>query len=103
MHRIRVTQAFIDGCDDRIPQNLTILLNAAEKLRSSEGDAADESLRCVANALLLVDEARTTWVEIHGADHCVTILEVRYHSSSRYCSVISTINHRNRRLPILSS
>ncbi|KLO08412.1 hypothetical protein SCHPADRAFT_880592 [Schizopora paradoxa] len=56
-------------------ENLTILLNAAEKLRSSESDAADESLRCIANALLLVDDARIPWVEIHGADHCVTLLE----------------------------
>ncbi len=99
-------------CADRLPhtftsltlsQNLAILLNAAEKLRSSESDAADESLRCVANALLLVDDARMTWVEIHGRTivlrswRCVIVI------SLEICSVISSMGRRNRLLPILSS
>ena len=58
-----------------VSQNLSILLKAAEGLRAKDSDAADEALRCVANALLLVEECRTTWVEIQGADHCLDLLE----------------------------
>lgn len=41
-------------------------------------EASSEALRCIANALLLVERARTTFIEkeVDGGDACVTLLEV---------------------------
>lgn len=38
----------------------------------------DESLRCVANALLLIEEARVTWIgeTVGGGSACVNLLQV---------------------------
>ncbi|KAL5508603.1 hypothetical protein ACEPAH_6222 [Sanghuangporus vaninii] len=55
--------------------NLRILLSATKSLRSSDSDAADDALRCVANALLLVDRGRDTWIDIQGGAYCVDLLE----------------------------
>ncbi|EJD00790.1 uncharacterized protein FOMMEDRAFT_141603 [Fomitiporia mediterranea MF3/22] len=55
--------------------NLRILLSTTKSLRSSDTEAADDALRCVANALLLVERGRETWVDIHGGAYCVDLLE----------------------------
>ncbi|KAI5119629.1 hypothetical protein M0805_007893 [Coniferiporia weirii] len=54
--------------------NLRVLLSAAESFRAVDSDAADDALRCIANALLLVEKGRASWVEIQGATHCVDLL-----------------------------
>ncbi|KAG8962438.1 hypothetical protein FRC03_004245 [Tulasnella sp. 419] len=58
------------------PKNLEILHSYA---RSQDTEASKESLRCVANALLLhaegSGEARTSWISVGGAGTCVDILK----------------------------
>ncbi|KAH8115763.1 guanine nucleotide exchange factor [Phellopilus nigrolimitatus] len=55
--------------------NLKVLLGAAETLRDVDNEAADDALRCVANALLLIEKGRATWVNLRGSTHCVNLLE----------------------------
>ena len=45
-------------------------------LRPTDLEAANEALRCVANALLLVDASRDTWIEVGGAAYCAERLKV---------------------------
>lgn len=53
-----------------------MLLNATKELRASDANAADDALRCVANALLLVESGRDNWTNIGGSAYCVDLLEV---------------------------
>jgi len=59
------------------PESLKALLGFQSSLKDYP-DAASEALRCIANALLLIDSARTPFLEkgIDGGDICMTMLEV---------------------------
>lgn len=61
-----------------IPANLSALLALSNSLKN-DPEASSECFRCVANALLLIDGARVTWVEkeVGGGEACVDLLEVR--------------------------
>ena len=58
--------------------NLSTMLALSTALKN-DTDAASESLRCVANALLLVDSARNIWVDtqVGGGEACISLLDVR--------------------------
>jgi hypothetical protein len=58
------------------PANLSTLLSLSMSLEDPE--ASLEALRCVANALLLIESARVVWVgnEVEGGVACVGLLEV---------------------------
>ena len=57
--------------------NLSTLLGFAAAFKD-DLDASSEALRCVANALLLIEEARSTFIgkSVNGGDICLTMLEV---------------------------
>ena len=57
--------------------NLLTLLGFATAFKD-DPDASGEALRCVANALLLIEEARSTFISksVNGGDTCLTMLEV---------------------------
>lgn len=57
--------------------NLITLL-AINKALDSDAEASNEALRCVANAMLLIEEARITFVSraVGGGQAMVTLLEV---------------------------
>ncbi|KAF8516680.1 guanine nucleotide exchange factor [Gautieria morchelliformis] len=57
------------------PQNLQILLTLGTDSRESHAEAAHEAMRCVANALLLIDTGRDSWLDIRGGEACVEMLE----------------------------
>lgn len=59
-------------------QNLKILLTAAEILLTTDENAMYDALRCIANALLLVDEGRARWVDVGGGDYCASLLDVSF-------------------------
>ena len=61
---------------DHFDQNLPILLNLGTDTRESHLEAAYEAMRCVANALLLIDSGRDVWLDIQGGEACVEMLEV---------------------------
>jgi len=65
-----------------IPANLSTLLGFASIFKD-DLEASSEALRCIANALFLVDESRSTFIskEVNGGDTCVLMLEVRYRAS----------------------
>ena len=63
-------------------------------MRSSDPDAADEALRCIANALLLVDTARNTWADVGGI-YCVELLEVRGAQQLPYLNLIDCTQQTN--------
>ncbi|KAF9535078.1 guanine nucleotide exchange factor [Crepidotus variabilis] len=56
--------------------NLSTLLGFATTMKDDQ-DASCEALRCIANALLLVEGARSTFItkEVNGGDTCITMLE----------------------------
>lgn len=58
-------------------ENLSTLLGLAATFKDDQ-DASCEALRCIANALLLIEGARSTFIskEVNGGDICITILEV---------------------------
>ncbi|CAA7259506.1 unnamed protein product [Cyclocybe aegerita] len=56
--------------------NLSTLLSFAATFKD-DPDASSEALRCIANALLLIENARSTFIEkeVNGAELCLTMLE----------------------------
>ncbi|KAF8803720.1 hypothetical protein BYT27DRAFT_7195060 [Phlegmacium glaucopus] len=56
--------------------NLSTLLGFADAFKD-DPDASSETLRCVANAMLLIEEARTTFISksVNGGDKCLAMLE----------------------------
>jgi hypothetical protein len=60
--------------------NLSILLAVSKNFSGSNLDASLEALRCIANALLLIESARTTLTSdsVNGGEYCVLLLEVSY-------------------------
>jgi len=59
------------------PANLSFLLSLSAS-QAPDLELSYEALRCVANALLLVEKARTTWVEqvVGGGSACIELLNV---------------------------
>ncbi|KAF8516016.1 guanine nucleotide exchange factor [Hysterangium stoloniferum] len=55
--------------------NLQILYNIGTDTKEQNAEAAQEALRSCANALLLIEAARDTWLDIHGGEACVEMLE----------------------------
>ena len=57
--------------------NLSTLLGFATGFKD-DPDASSEALRCIANALLLIEEARSTFIGkgVNGGDTCIIMLEV---------------------------
>jgi hypothetical protein len=60
--------------------NLLTLLGFATTFKDDLG-AFSEALRSIANALLLIEEARSTFISenVNGGDACILILEVFFH------------------------
>lgn len=81
------------------PSNLSTLLALSTAFKD-DPDASLEALRCVANALLLIEAARTTWVakEVRGGGACVELLEVSHYAMA-YPTTSSYVFPRN--LPLL--
>lgn len=59
------------------PANLSTLLALSTSLKN-DPEAINEALRCIANALLLIEAARMTWVgeQVGGGEACIDFLEV---------------------------
>jgi len=57
--------------------NLLTLLGFATKFKD-DVEASSEALRSIANALLLIEEARSTFIskDINGGDACILMLDV---------------------------
>ena len=64
------------------PGNLSTLLVLFSAFKD-DPDASSEALRCIANALLLVESARSTFIqrEVDGGTICISLLEVSYSSA----------------------
>jgi hypothetical protein len=63
-----------------LDRNLSTLLAASKNFKESNLDASLEALRCVANALLLIESARATIISasVNGGEYAVLLLEVSY-------------------------
>lgn len=61
-----------------LDSNLSTLLASSKSFKDSNLDASLEALRCVANALLLVESARATIISdsVNGGEYAVLLLEV---------------------------
>jgi hypothetical protein len=61
-----------------LPGNLSALLLLSTSYKD-DADASLESLRCIANALLLIEKARDTFLKspVNGGQFCLHALEVR--------------------------
>jgi len=57
-------------------------------------DASSEALRSIANALLLIEEARSTFISknVNGGDACILILEVFFPSSRENTALWLTVS-----------
>lgn len=58
--------------------NVSTLLAASKSFKDSNLEASLEALRCIANALLLVESARATLINgpVNGGEYIVSLLEV---------------------------
>lgn len=58
--------------------NLSTLLTASKNFKDSNLEASLEALRCIANALLLIESARATLISdsVSGGEYIVLLLEV---------------------------
>jgi hypothetical protein len=72
------------------PDNLSALLSLSTSYKD-DPDASLESLRCIANALLLIETSRETFLKppVNGGDFCLNALEVCC-TSSFHLSAFST-------------
>lgn len=79
------------------PANLSTLLALSTAFKN-DPDATSEALRCVANALLLVDSARNTWVDkqVGGGEACISLLDVKIPVIMINVKLIRWWPHRNR-------
>ena len=61
-----------------LDSNLSTLLAASKSFKDSNLEAALEALRCIANALLLIEGARATLISdsVNGGEYAVSLLEV---------------------------
>jgi hypothetical protein len=58
--------------------NLSTLLAVSKELKNSNLEASLDALRCIANALLLIESARATLINgsVNGGESVVLLLEV---------------------------
>jgi hypothetical protein len=58
--------------------NLSVLLAASKSFKDSNLEASLDALRCIANALLLIESARATLLNgsVNGGEYAVLLLEV---------------------------
>jgi len=63
-----------------LDNNLSALLATAKSFKDSNLEASLEALRCIANALLLVESARATLISdsVNGGEYAVLLLEVSW-------------------------
>lgn len=63
------------------PENMSTLLTIAQSFRD-DTPALNETLKCTANSLLLVDSGRLTWTnsDVGGGEFTIDLLEVSHHS-----------------------
>jgi hypothetical protein len=61
-----------------LASNLSVLLTASKNFKDSNLEASLEALRCIANALLLIESARATFISdsVNGGEYAVLLLEV---------------------------
>lgn len=62
-----------------LPANLSALLNISSSYKDKDDvEASNEALKCIANALLLIESARTGFVkkEVGGSEAIIELLEV---------------------------
>lgn len=61
--------------------NLSALLTASNYFHKDDIDASNEALKCIANALLLIESSRSLFVrkEVGGSEAIVDLLEVGSH------------------------
>jgi hypothetical protein len=66
--------------------NLSILLGLVASLKD-DPEASGEALRCIANAMLLIERARSVFIskEVNGGETCISWLQVR---NSCHCRVV---------------
>lgn len=59
--------------------NLSTLLSLSSTFKD-DAEASAEALRCIANTVLLIDHARSTFIEksVNGGEICITLLEVSH-------------------------
>ncbi len=57
---------------------MSTLLAVSKRLKDSNLEASLEALRCIANALLLIESARATLISdsVNGGEYVVLLLEV---------------------------
>lgn len=76
------------------PANLSTLLTLSTCTAFKDyPEASNEALRCIANAMLLIDSARSTWTtkEVGGGDASVKLLEVRARAFSSQAFILSLL------------
>lgn len=56
-------------------ENLQLLLGIGTDSRDQQADSAQEALRCIANALLLIESSRDSLLSLQGGEACVRLLE----------------------------
>lgn len=63
-----------------LESNLSTLLTTAKSFKDGNLEASLEALRCIANALLLVESARATIINesVNGGEYAVLLLEVSW-------------------------
>lgn len=83
--------------------NLSTLLAVSKSLRDNNLEASLEALRCIANALLLVESARTTLISgsVNGGEYAALLLEVG--SSMHHPLPVNSRCFRNLRHQMSSS
>lgn len=71
--------------------NLSTLLGLSTTFKD-EHDASCEALRCIANALLLIEGARSALLSksVNGGDLCVIMLDVRF--TPRHSFLVACLN-----------
>lgn len=66
--------------------NLSTLLTLSNAFKNDNIEASNEALRCIANALLLIDVARVRFVqkEVNGGENVLELLEVYFIAASSF-------------------
>lgn len=83
--------------------NLSTLLTVSKNFKESNLEAALEALRCIANALLLIESARATLISdsVNGGEYAVFLLEVG--RQDYFPLPANSCRYRNRRHQMSSS
>lgn len=74
---------FLAALANSVGQNLQAVFHLGTDTRDQNLEAAQEAIRCIANALLLIDTGRDTLLDMGGGDTCLGMLEVGVTSSEQ--------------------